>query len=103
MQKEEMDLRDRTKAFALRIVRMFSALPTTTEAQVLRKQLLRSELQSAQTIGKRFGRGAKPSSSRNAAIRFGRLKKALTGWNCSSNPALSAWKSSQRCARSVKS
>jgi len=36
------DLRDRTKAFALRIVRMFSALPKTTEAQVLGKQLLRS-------------------------------------------------------------
>src|SRR5947208_10953559 len=42
MQKEEQDLRDRTKAFALRIVRMFSALPKSTEAQVLGKQLLRS-------------------------------------------------------------
>ena len=42
MQKEERDLRDRTKAFALRIVRVFSALPKTTEAQVLGKQLLRS-------------------------------------------------------------
>jgi len=42
MQKEEQDLRDRTKAFALRIVRMFSALPKTTEAPVLGKQLLRS-------------------------------------------------------------
>jgi four helix bundle protein len=38
----EKDLRDRTKALALRIVRMFSALPKTTEAQVLGKQLLRS-------------------------------------------------------------
>jgi four helix bundle protein len=42
MQKEEQDLRDRTKAFALRIVRMFSALPKTTEAQMPGKQLLRS-------------------------------------------------------------
>jgi four helix bundle protein len=42
MQKDETDLRERTKAFALRIVRMFSALPKTTEAQVLGKQLLRS-------------------------------------------------------------
>jgi four helix bundle protein len=38
----QKDLRDRTKAFALRVVRMFSALPKTTEAQVLAKQLLRS-------------------------------------------------------------
>jgi four helix bundle protein len=42
MQKEKNDLRDRTKAFALQIVRMFSTLPKTTEAQVLGKQLLRS-------------------------------------------------------------
>lgn len=42
MQKEETNLRDRTKEFALRIVRMFSALPKTTEAQVLGKQVLRS-------------------------------------------------------------
>ena len=42
MQKEETDLRARTKEFALRIIRMFSALPKTTEAQVLGKQVLRS-------------------------------------------------------------
>jgi four helix bundle protein len=40
--KENMDLRDRTKEFALRVVRMFSALPKTTEAQVLGRQILRS-------------------------------------------------------------
>ena len=42
MQKEEIDLRDRTKDFALRILRMFSTLPKTAEAQVLGKQALRS-------------------------------------------------------------
>jgi four helix bundle protein len=31
-----------TKEFALRVVRMFVALPKTTEAQILGKQLLRS-------------------------------------------------------------
>jgi hypothetical protein len=36
------DLRERTKSFALRIIRMFSALPKNTEAQVLGKQVLRS-------------------------------------------------------------
>ena len=36
------DLRKRTKEFALRIVRMYSALPKTAEAQVLGKQVLRS-------------------------------------------------------------
>ena len=42
MPKEENDLRDRTKDFALRIMRMFSSLPKTTEAQTLGKQVLRS-------------------------------------------------------------
>lgn len=36
------DLRERTKAFALRILRLYRALPKTTEAQVLGKQVLRS-------------------------------------------------------------
>ncbi|MEO5718212.1 MAG: four helix bundle protein [Chthoniobacterales bacterium] len=39
---EENNLRERTTNFALRVVRMFVALPKTTEAQVLGKQLLRS-------------------------------------------------------------
>src|SRR2546426_5306473 len=42
MQPDKNDLKQRTKAFGLHIVRMFSALPKTTEAQLLGKQLLRS-------------------------------------------------------------
>ncbi|HWR13860.1 MAG TPA: four helix bundle protein [Terriglobales bacterium] len=36
------ELRARTKKFAIRIVRLFRALPRRTDAQVLGKQLLRS-------------------------------------------------------------
>ncbi len=36
------DLRARTKDFALRIIKLFGALPKTTEGQVLGKQVLRS-------------------------------------------------------------
>jgi four helix bundle protein len=36
------DLRDRTKNFALGIVKLYTSLPKTTEAQVLGKQVLRS-------------------------------------------------------------
>ena len=36
------DIRDRTKAFALRVIRLYVTLPKTTEAQVLGKQVLRS-------------------------------------------------------------
>jgi four helix bundle protein len=41
LSKQE-ELRNRTKRFALRIIRLFQHLPRTTEAQVLGKQLLRS-------------------------------------------------------------
>jgi four helix bundle protein len=41
LSKQE-ELRNRTKKFALRIIRLFRRLPRVTEAQVLGKQLLRS-------------------------------------------------------------
>ena len=41
MELSHEDLKARTRAFAVRIIRLYSALPKTTEAQVLGKQLLR--------------------------------------------------------------
>src|SRR5688572_30186849 len=41
-QRDEQDLSARMKKFALRVVRLYCALPRTTEAQVSGKQLLRS-------------------------------------------------------------
>jgi four helix bundle protein len=40
--KEGSDLRDRTKSFALRIIRLFRELPKSGDAQVIGKQVLRS-------------------------------------------------------------
>ena len=39
---KEFDLKVRTKKFALRIIKLFTSLPKTTEAQVIGKQVLRS-------------------------------------------------------------
>ena len=36
------DLKNRTKNYAIRVIRFFAALPRTTEAQVDRKTILRS-------------------------------------------------------------
>jgi four helix bundle protein len=36
------ELKTRTRDFAVRVIRLYAALPKTTEAQVLGKQLLRS-------------------------------------------------------------
>jgi four helix bundle protein len=40
--KKPEDLKTRTKAFALRIIKLYVALPKRTEAQVMGKQVLRS-------------------------------------------------------------
>lgn len=42
MTSPQEELRNRTKQFAYRIIRLFRSLPRTTEAQVIGKQLLRS-------------------------------------------------------------
>ena len=42
MKRKPVDLTRRTKQFALRIIRLYAALPNSVEGQVLGKQLLRS-------------------------------------------------------------
>lgn len=42
MNGKPRDIGERTKAFALRIIRLYVSLPKTTEAQVIGKQILRS-------------------------------------------------------------
>jgi four helix bundle protein len=42
MKEMAEDLKTRTKRFALRVIRLYGALPKSTEAQVIGKQLLRS-------------------------------------------------------------
>ncbi|SPF35736.1 conserved hypothetical protein [Syntrophobacter sp. SbD1] len=42
MRSGKVGILERTKLFALRIIRLYSSLPKTTEAQVIGKQLLRA-------------------------------------------------------------
>jgi four helix bundle protein len=42
MNQKRQDLKVRTKTFALRVIKLYSALPKTTLAQVLGRQVLRS-------------------------------------------------------------
>lgn len=42
MPQNPTELKNRTKAFALRIIRLYQALPKSGEAQVIGKQILRS-------------------------------------------------------------
>jgi hypothetical protein len=61
----EYELRDRTKQFALRVVRMFSALPKTDEARVLGKHCYGRERVLRQTIAKLRAREVMPNYSRS--------------------------------------
>lgn len=64
------DLRTRTKQFALRVVRLFEALPKTTAAQILGKQLLRS----GTSVGANYREGQR---SRSDAEVISKLEIAL--------------------------
>ena len=101
MNKAKVDLRERTKDFALSVVRMFSALPKTTEAQILGRQVLRSAPRSARIIVRRIGVGAGPSSLPNAAIAFAKLRRRRIGSSCSSEPTLFPRTNLRLCARNA--
>lgn len=55
------DLRDRTKKFALRVIRLVSALPKNREGDVLGRQLLRS----GTSIGANYREALRASSKRH--------------------------------------
>lgn len=61
--KLPMDLSLRTKAFSLRVIRLYTALPKSTVAQTLGKQVLRS----GTSVGANY-REAKRSRSKNEFI-----------------------------------
>ena len=57
-EKKPADLRQRTKQYALAILRLYVSLPKTTEAQVLGKQLLRS----GTSVGAQYREGQRAKS-----------------------------------------
>lgn len=53
------DLKTRTKRFALRVIRLYGALPKSAEAQVLGKQMLRS----GTSVGAHYREGVRARST----------------------------------------
>ncbi len=70
---EPKDLQVRTKEFALRIVRMFAALPKSTEAQVLGKQVLRSDT----SVGANYREANRARSKPEFIAKIGDCPKEL--------------------------
>jgi four helix bundle protein len=67
------DLRERTTDFALRIIRMFVALPKTEEARVLGKQVLRS----ATSVGANYREAHRSRSKAEFVSKLGDCLKEL--------------------------
>ena len=60
------DLRTRTTDFALRIIKLYTSLPKTSEAQVLGKQVLRS----GTSIGANYREGHRAKSDSDIVNKF---------------------------------
>jgi four helix bundle protein len=67
------DLRDRTKTFALRIIKMFTALPKAEEARVLGRQILRS----GTSIGANYREAQRGRSKAEFVAKVGDCLKEL--------------------------
>jgi len=72
-QAERVDLRVRTKQFALRVIRLFSALPTRVESEVIGKQVLRS----ATSVGANFREAHRARSNAEFVCKVGDCLKEV--------------------------
>ncbi len=72
-QAERVDLRVRTKQFALRVIRLFSALPKRIEAEVIGKQVLRS----GTSVGANFREAHRSRSNAEFVSKLGDCLKEL--------------------------
>jgi four helix bundle protein len=70
---ERVDLRVRTKKFALRVIRVFTALPKRPEADVIGKQLLRS----GTSVGANFREAHRGRSDAEFVCKVGDCLKEL--------------------------
>ena len=71
--EEIENLRQRTKQFALRMIRLFTALPSSAPAQVLGKQVLRS----ATSVGANYREASRSRSDQEFVAKLGDCLKEL--------------------------
>src|SRR5277367_6312438 len=72
-QPERVDLRVRTKQFALRVIRLFSALPKRIEADVIGRQVLKS----GTSVGANFREAHRARSDAEFVSKVGDCLKEL--------------------------
>ena len=67
------DIKQRTKDFSLRIIRLFSSLPESTTAQVIGKQLLRS----GTSVGAHYREATRARSTKEFVSKLGGAQEEL--------------------------
>jgi len=71
MQKSEINkidnLKDRTKNFALKIIKLYTSLPKNMEYKIIRKQILRS----GTSVGANYREGCRGRSSQEFVAKLG--------------------------------
>jgi four helix bundle protein len=72
-EQERVDLRVRTKQFALRVIRLYAALPKRNEAEVIGKQVLRS----GTSVGANFREAHRARSKAEFVSKLGDCLKEL--------------------------
>jgi len=70
---KDRDLRQRTKDFSIQIIRMYSTLPKSAEAQVLGKQVLRS----GTSVGANYREAYRARSNAEFVAKIGDCLKEL--------------------------
>ena len=73
MKPQNRGLRDRTKQFALRIIKLYVSLPKVAVAQTLGKQLLRS----GTSVGANYREGCRARSNAEFISKLGEVLKEL--------------------------
>jgi four helix bundle protein len=73
MNEGRADLRDRTKSFALRVIKLYAALPQRTEAQVIGKQVLRA----GTSVGANYREAYRARSDAEFVAKLGDCLKEL--------------------------
>jgi len=73
LSKDDRDLRQWTKEFAIRVVRFYSILPKSTEAQVMGKQVLRS----GTSVGANYREACRARSKAEFVAKLGDCLKEL--------------------------
>ena len=97
--KPPQDLRQRTKTYALRIIRLYSSLPKATETQIIGKQMFRSGT-SAGAQYREADRGkSTPDFITKMEGGLQELDETASGWSFLSKADLCAKKKSRTCKR----